>query len=71
MFSNGPFSNGKICPDCHTESLHYSHRPARDCFFRILRIRPVRCLCCYRRFYASISALRATNRPASSKLIKT
>jgi hypothetical protein len=44
------FSNGKICPTCHTESLHHSHRPLRDWFFRILRLRSVRCICCYQRF---------------------
>jgi hypothetical protein len=59
MFSNGMFSNGKICPDCHTESLHHSHRPNRDWFLSILRLRSVRCICCYQRFYVSRAAYRA------------
>ena len=59
MFSNGMFSNGKICPDCHTESLHHSHRPVRDWFLGILRLRCVRCICCYQRFYAPRAVYRA------------
>jgi hypothetical protein len=50
------FSNGKTCPTCHTESLHHSHRPVRDWFFRILRLRSVRCICCYQRFLAPQAA---------------
>jgi hypothetical protein len=48
------FSNGKICPDCHTESLHRSHRRGKDWFFNLLGLRPVRCTCCCQRFYVPV-----------------
>jgi hypothetical protein len=57
------FSNGKICPNCHTESLHHSHRPLRDWFFGILRLRSVRCICCYQRFFVSRNSYKAAYRP--------
>jgi len=57
------FSNGKICPDCHTESLHHSHRPLRDWLLGILGLRRVRCICCYQRFYAPRAAYRADMPP--------
>jgi hypothetical protein len=49
------FSNGKICPDCNTDSLYLSHRRGSDWFiFHIFRRRPVRCSCCCQRFYALV-----------------
>jgi hypothetical protein len=57
------FSNGKICPTCHTESLHHSHRPLRDWFFRILGLRSVRCICCYQRFVVFRAAYRTDISP--------
>ena len=50
--------NGKICPTCHTESLHHSHRPLRDWFLRIFRRRSVRCICCYQRFFVPEASYR-------------
>jgi len=58
------FSNGKICPNCHTESLHHSHRPFRDWFFRILRLRSVRRICCYERFLVRRASYTSPYRPS-------
>ena len=54
--------NGKFCPSCHTESLHHSHRPLRDWFLGILRLRSVRCICYYQRFLVSRASYRSAYR---------
>ena len=51
MFSQEIFSDGKTCPECHTESLHRSHRRRLDWVFHYLGFQPVRCTCCCQRFY--------------------
>jgi hypothetical protein len=50
MFSE--FSDGKTCPECHTKSLHRTHRRKLDWLFYIIGYRPMRCSCCRERFYA-------------------
>jgi hypothetical protein len=45
-------SDGKTCPECHTDSLHRSHRRKLDWIFHIIGYRTVRCSNCSERFYA-------------------
>ncbi len=58
------FSDGKTCPHCHTDSLHRSHRRGRDWLFHLIGLRPMRCTCCTRRFYAPKPHQAATRREA-------
>jgi hypothetical protein len=58
------FSDGKLCPDCNTDSIHRSHRRGfKDWFFNLLALRPVRCICCCQRFYAPQAAYGPHIRP--------
>jgi hypothetical protein len=46
------FTDGKTCPECHTRTLHRSHRRKLDWIFHLFGYWPVRCRNCTERFYA-------------------
>ena len=55
------FTDGINCPECHTDSLHRSHRRKLDWIFHVLGYRPVRCSNCHERFYSPRSRRRTSH----------